>query len=318
MKTAALFLLIVASAPGDTTSADEQDATQLENAMTNAASMLAQRSDADSLAAAAVLTRLTDSTLAEQLAARASAAAPQRPDLLWLQAQLCKEVPGCDRKPLDSKLHALDPENGAIFLPRLQDVGDAMDPVETDRLLAAAAASKRVDFYWNRLISRLAPAVLSTKTLPPGQSLTAVIGAASGVVIPALAGAGVPCRDWVRREERRTQCKAIARAFLQGDTVIAQVAGANMTQALWPADSPETRAAKEASRTLTYQISTNGADSARRLLDEAGVRRYLDKMARYRREQDLIVAELVDAGRSPLPPADWRAGPPPNGAPATR
>jgi hypothetical protein len=320
MKIAALFVLAVASAAGYTATPDELEVDTLERALTNAASALAERSDPDALAAAALLAKVTDATRAEQLAARASAAAPTRPDLLWLHAQLCHDVQSCDRLAIDAVLHALDPENGAVFIPRLQDVGSFSDPVDTDRLLAAAAASKRVDFYWNSLIAHLVPAVLSTRTLTPSQSLMAIIGAASAVVIPPVAGASVPCRNWAPREERRTQCKAIAQAFLQGDTALAQIAGTNMALALWPTDSREALAAKQTQQTLVYQVSINGTQAARRLADEAGVKRYLDKLGRYRREQDVIVAEIVEAGGRPTPPADWRPKPPQEGAlaPATR
>jgi len=319
MKTVALLLLIVAASPGYA-AADEPDAQGLESAVGNAATMLAERNDPDSLAAAAVLAKVSDATRAEQLAGRASAAAPKRPDLLWLHAQLCHDVQACDRSAIDSKLQSLDPDNGAVFIARLHDVDSHTETREIDGLLAAAAASKRVDFYWNALIAHLTPAVLSTKTLPPSQSVVAVIGAASVVVIPIFAGVNGPCRNWMPSEDRRTQCRAIARALLQGDTAIAQLAGANMTAALWPADSREALAANETLRTLSYQVSTNGAQAARRLVDAAGVTRYLDKLARYRREQDVIVAEIVEAGGSPTPPANWRPGPPQERAlaPATR
>ena len=125
-------------------------------------------------------------------------------------------------------------------------------------------------------------------------------------------------------EEQRTQCKAIAGSLLQGDTVIAQVAGANLTEKLWPAGSREALAAQDTRRLLMYQISTNGKQAEQRLSDEAAVTRYLDKLARYRREQDVIVAEIVEAGGKPTPPAGWTPVPPRDGAltaplpPATR
>ncbi len=55
------------------------------------------------------------------------------------------------------------------------------------------------------------------------------------MLIPPVAGASLPCRDWIPREERRKECKAIARAFLQGDTAVAEAAGQTMTEALWAA-----------------------------------------------------------------------------------
>jgi hypothetical protein len=317
MKTVALLMLVVAASRAYG-AADMPDAQSLEKAMTEAAAVLAERTDADSLAAAALLIGLTDGTRAEQLAGRASAAAPKRTDLLWLHARLCQDVPGCDPKPIDARLHALDPENGAVFLPALKDVAGGAggaDAKQADRLIAALAASKRIDFYWNPLISHVAAPVIATKAMAPGIAVVTVIGAASSVVIPPVAGASLPCRDWIPREERRTECKAIARAFLAGDTSVAEAAGQSMTQALWPPDSPEVLAATEARRTMLYQVSTNGTEAARRLTNEASVQRYLDKLARYRREREVIVAELVEAGHSPTPPAGWRPSPPPGPPP---
>jgi hypothetical protein len=310
MKSAALLLLIAASSTGYAGAA-ELDAQGLEKALSNAATTLAARTDADSLAAAALFTQVSDAARAEQLAARASAAEPKRPDLLWLHTQLCYDVQACDRVAIDAKLHALDPDNGAVFIHRLQDLKGGK---AGDQVLAAAAATKKVDFYWTRLIAHLAPAVISTRALPPSQSVVAVIGAASAIVIPPLKGAGVPCRDWVPNEEQRAACKAIARSLLQGDTVLAQVAGTNLTERLWPADSREALAAQETRRTLMYQIFTNGAQGPQRLIADGGVDRYLDKLGRYRREQDVIVAELIEAGSKPTPPAGWTPVPPRDGA----
>jgi hypothetical protein len=322
MKTVALLLLVAASTPGYA-AAPELDAEGLGQAMAHAATILAGRADADSLAAAAVLTHLTDVPRAEQLAARASAAAPKRTDLLWLHGQLCQEVPDCNRKPIDTKLQALDPANGAVYLPQLQNLSGG-SPADTERLLARIAATQKVDFYWNPLVAHLGQAMVATKTLPAGQAVMAIIGAASAAVIPPVSGAAVPCRDWIPRDERRNQCKAIARAFLRGDTAIAEAAGYSMTLALWPDESPEAHAASEGRRTLAYQAITNGTESARRFGNEAGVQGYLEKLGRYRREQEVIAAELLEAGLSATPPADWRPTPPASGAfapaapPATR
>ena len=146
MKTAALFVLVIAATVGYAADDDALDATALERAVTNAVSILAERRDPDSLAAAALLVSVTDGARAEQLARRASGAAPKRPELLWLHAQLCKDAPPCDRKPIDAKLRALDPENGAVLLPALQEVGRDTSSKEADRLLAALADRRRIDF----------------------------------------------------------------------------------------------------------------------------------------------------------------------------
>jgi hypothetical protein len=126
MKVSALLLLVIASAAGYAASEEQQDGHPPDEQVQRAASMLARRGDPDSLAAAAALTFMKDRAGAEQLAARASAAGPNRPDLLWLHATLCGETPNCDRKALDAKLRALDPENGITLVSALVEASDTV------------------------------------------------------------------------------------------------------------------------------------------------------------------------------------------------
>ncbi len=311
MKVSAALLLAIVSA-GGYAATEEQDAHPLDEPVQRAASTLAQREDPDSLAAAAVLTLFKDRAGAEQLAARASAAGPKRPDLLWLHAQLCETaVPGCDRKPIDARLRALDPENGITFLAPLGAAARAGNSPETDRLLDAVGSSKRVDIYWNTLIGHLATTIASTKELTVSQSVVAVTGAISATSIPPLLGTALPCRgEELQREGRRARCQGIVRALQQGDTAIMEMASTSLVARLWPEDSPEGRAAREARRIFDYRISITRADSARRLTDEAAALQYIARTSQYRREQDVIVAEIVAQGRSPVPPADWSRPPP--------
>jgi len=46
------------------------------------------------------------------LIARAVDVAPDRPDLVWLQAQVCQQSPPCDPEPIERHLRELDPSNG--------------------------------------------------------------------------------------------------------------------------------------------------------------------------------------------------------------
>jgi hypothetical protein len=233
-----------------------------------------------------------------------------------LHAVLCDKVPTCDRKALETKLRALDPENGVTLVAALAEASDPEHPGNADRLLATLAATKRVDLYWNPLIAHLGKAVASTKDLTASQSVISVIGVLAATSIPPFQGTANLCRgEELLREGRRARCQGIAQALRQGDTAIVEMVGVSMTRQLFPDDSAEARAAIEARRVSAYRLSTWGEDSARKLDDEAYARQYLENLGRYRREQDVIVAELVAAGRSPTPPADWQPAPPPNGAP---
>src|SRR3954465_10063271 len=84
------------------------DSTHRERDLERAVDVLAKRSDADSLAAAGILslTSLRHDPL--ELLARASATAPGRADLLWLQIRACLERPACDPEPIERRLRALD------------------------------------------------------------------------------------------------------------------------------------------------------------------------------------------------------------------
>ena len=316
MKTAAALLLLVASAGGLAAGADEQDAGPLDAPVTEAAAKLGQRQDPDSLAAAAVLTSIKDRAGAEQLAARASAAGAKRPELLWLHAQLCTNVPTCDREALYAQLHTLDPENGVTRVFALAEARKADDRAEMDRQLDALAASKRVDLYWNSLIAHLADAVASTKTLTTTQSLVTVIGILAATTIPPFQGTAAVCRgEELQHEGRRARCQGVARALQKGDTSIVEMVGVGMAKQLWPENSREVRAANEARRVFDYRSSLMGQESERLLADENHARQYLERLGHYRREQDVIVAELVAAGRKPNPPADWHPAPPADGTP---
>jgi len=94
--------------------------------------LLLQAGDPDSLETAAFLTEFGKDEPAERLEAfaRADAAAPDRPDLIWLHLQACGEVPSCTTGPLESRLQALDPENGAAWAMSMKEAVHTKDPTQ--------------------------------------------------------------------------------------------------------------------------------------------------------------------------------------------
>ncbi len=52
-------------------------------------------------------------------------------------------------------------------------------------------------------------------------------------------------------------------------------------------------------------MEISGKISLDALSNEKGVRSYMDLLAHNRREQDLMLAEVVAAKRNPDPPAEW-------------
>lgn len=84
---------------------------------------LQRRSDADSLAAAGVLTAQHNRSEGLALVSRAADAAPERADLVWLQLMLCQQAPSCDSEALEQRLRQLDPSNGAAWMGALSRAG---------------------------------------------------------------------------------------------------------------------------------------------------------------------------------------------------
>ena len=80
---------------------------------------LTHLTDADSLAAAGLLNLAKHNDQSLSLIARATAAAPERADLAWLLAQVCRQLAPCDPEPVERRLRVLDPSNGAGWLGAL-------------------------------------------------------------------------------------------------------------------------------------------------------------------------------------------------------
>ncbi len=94
---------------------------------------------------ACLLPSRPDDSLA--LIGRAIAAAPERPDLVWLQAQVCQEVTRCDPEPIERHLRELDPSNGAGWMGALARANSSRNDEAMDAALAAIGHSDRVDIY---------------------------------------------------------------------------------------------------------------------------------------------------------------------------
>src|ERR1700733_12651971 len=91
---------------------DAKNAARVEQAL----AILTRGTDADSLAAAGLLSLQKHRDQSVSLIARATAAAPERADLVWLQSQVCLKVAPCDPEPMERHLRDLDPSNGVGWM----------------------------------------------------------------------------------------------------------------------------------------------------------------------------------------------------------
>src|ERR1700683_5058613 len=118
---------------------------QAEVRIEHAADLLGSLSDADSLAAAGLLSSVKDRDRSLRLIEKATAAAPDRPDLVWLQIQSCQAEPACNPQPMEERLRALDVRNAAGWMATLTRADKSNDEQAKSAALAAIGRSERMD-----------------------------------------------------------------------------------------------------------------------------------------------------------------------------
>jgi beta-lactamase regulating signal transducer with metallopeptidase domain len=270
-----------------------------EKRMVRAAELLAQRSDADSLAAAGLLIAFQRREEGLRLVARASLLAPQRADLVWLHIQLCEAVADCDTEPMENRLRTLDAQNGAGWLGALARASKHGDEAAKSAALAAIARSERVDIYWTTLIARLSPPIASTKAVSLYEAQIDVIGALAAVAIPALRHMTDACKsDRMEQSDVVEVCRGVANSLMNGDTAIMESIGTSLAKQVWPENSAKRVEVAEAKRILDYRMRSVGLSDA---WLNAHASDYLDLLKQHRREQDLFKAVLIAAGKNPDP-----------------
>ena len=262
--------------------------------------------DADALAAAALLTDKSDPAGRLALASRAAAAAPQRPDLAWLQLQQCVAIAACDVEPIEARLRQLDPGNGAAWSGSLaRSVSDA---ARLASVRAAIAASKRFDLYWNALIVHTADALMRSGGMPSSNSLAAALGLGAAQAIPAFQPLTAGCKGAaLEPPEALAQCRQLSAVLRRGDTIITESLGLSVAKRLWPVGSPEYQEVVDARRVARYRWQTAAkAGLDLHSEDSAGSQRYLELLATHRTEQEVVLAELTRAGLPLNPGPDWK------------
>jgi hypothetical protein len=261
--------------------------------------VLAQMTDADSLAAAGLMTG-KGSAESLSLLARAAAASPDRADLVWLQVARCAQLPSRDPVPLEQRLRELDPTNGVSWWSALARTGAAHDSEGLNAALVAISHSERLDIYWTTLIAHLSRAVAQTKKMSLEESEVTVIGYLAALPIPPYQFVSTSCKGDRLQEPGVTEiCRGVAAALQKGDTYITEMIGVAIAKRVWPADSPEWKAAAEDRRVYEYRSKLFVKLSYRlmRHPDE-----YITLCEQNRREADLFAAQLTAAGFSPDPP----------------
>lgn len=264
-----------------------------------AAIVLAKGADADSLAAAGLLFLVTHRDRSLPLLEQATAIAPERADLVWLQSQVCLEVNPCDPHAKERRLQILDPSNGAGWLGAL---ARARDDTTRNAALAAIGHSDRVDIYWTTLIARLTSATVQTKAISLPEAEVSIIGILAAQAIPSYRVVSESCKgERLQRADTLALCRGVAEAFERGDTYITANIGAAIAMRSWPENSPEWKAANEVRRVFDFRLKAFEKLDAN-LWDAKTAKNFLALCVQNHREQDVWRERLIEAGENPDPP----------------
>ena len=274
-----------------------------------AIAILKTRQDVDSLAAAGLLTDPHDANRAMTLLARATALAPDRADLVWLEAQVCAAVAQrggtCDPAPMEGRLRSLAPANGAAWFGDLSRAATAADSKAQEVALDRIAHSDSVDIYWTRLIASLTPPVVATGKMSVGEAEISIIGVLSAQAMPALLPLSQACRgESLNDPAAVTRCKGIAKALQRGDTVLIERFGTTLAARIWPKQSPEWSAATRRHAVLDYRLQQWGRLTALHGWSDSWQTQFLHLCSQYRSEQAVQEAQLLAAGKNPNPAAE--------------
>lgn len=299
--SAALLTALAAVLLGSCAVRDTGQQVTFENRTARTEADLIAAGDPDSLQAAALV---GDGDPAErlQLIQRAAAAAPERPDITWWQLQLCRRVQSCDPQPIEAHLHALDPGNGAAWSAALDRSGKLKDAATVQTILVAISISERFSVYWNPTIVHTANAVIRTQAMEPKNAFVRAIGVAAAQVIPYKAITDFCQGRSLERPEVLATCRRLAAVLRHGDTYLTEMVGLVLAKRVWPEGSAEYQAAVNARRVVQYRTDTDNRLTTRKVLDNVWVQNRLQLLAAHDTEQEVVLADITNAGLSPNPP----------------
>ena len=268
---------------------------------------LAARGDPDSLAASALFEGLLSgftSAVSLDLAGRSVAGAPNRADLAFVQLQLCESAPGCDAAPLELRLRQLDPENGITWTYQLVRADRANDGPTWRRAREGLAQSRRIDLYWNKIVSHLASAVAGKAGFDSTTAAMELLGIESSFT-PAFEPVSRACSvEDIQQPDVLDKCRRIAASFRNADTTLFEAYGSSLAIRLWPEESSEHQQIATERRGLRYRVELMTVN-AKRVNSERARKTLAGLIGRYPTEQTAYRALFVDLGLVPDPPANW-------------
>jgi hypothetical protein len=100
-------------------------------------------------------------------------------------------------------------------------------------------------------------------------------------------------------------CRQVSTVMRGGDTYMTEMVGIAIAKRAWPEGSPTYVDAISARRVAHYRIDADGKISLRRFLFFGFAAKRLQLMTEKTTEQEVILAEILNARRNPDPPSDY-------------
>jgi hypothetical protein len=236
----------------------------------------------------------------------AAAAAPDRPDLVWLELSTCDRVVGCELAPLQAQLHWLDPDNGAPWSVALSSERKTRPVAAYDEDILAISYSMRFDIYWNMTIAHATGALIRLHRLDARDALEQIVGPAATVQIPPFHPLIAACRrDQLGDAMTLSTCRRLAAVLRAGDANITEMAGLGIAMRAWPDGSDERNEAVRTLRAYHYLADQEFRRGVARTTTDQEAAAYLQLLATHRAEREAFAADLAQAGVATDPPADW-------------
>jgi hypothetical protein len=208
---------------------------------------LVVRGTPESLASASILVNFERDSQALTLINRAVALAPGRGEFTYLRWRLCAIHQCAEEAQFIRGLKAIDPRNGAAWLPELQLAWDQGDQRQVTEIISKIGSTRGPYFYWNSLVVMMVDSLADAPAPAPSKRaedlparMTAAMGAVSSVAIPPLYALGKSCHlDQFDQPGRRFACEAMTSQLLESDTMIMQGLALSIRQRWWSDGSPE-------------------------------------------------------------------------------
>jgi hypothetical protein len=244
------------------------------------------------------------------LAQRALSQAPVRPELVWLTARLCGDVPRCEPETYEARLRQLAPGNGVVWMGALTRAQAARDRLTEKHVLEALSRETRFDVYWNALLWRAAVARSQEPSQPEPTLLSGPLTNAinevadwlTAVAMPSFATLAQACSpESARTDEDAERCRRIAQVLQRGDTYAIEAVGIGIARRALRPDSPSIVALEERAALLQYQHETAREIMGAQVEREKFSAQLIELMKKLPREQDVSLTVLRWAGVSLTP-----------------